>query len=176
MKRIILFASIVLASGTMMTNVYTSLVDVPAWSSNVPESIETARHYYSSSNPGNFFRIFSPLNQLLGLISLVLFWKSGKQIRLLVAAAFLCYIVAEGMTFMYFYPRNAILFTPGPPDTAYLTRILSEWAGMNWLRTAAVGLGIICAARAQHLSYETTVPSLTLRKTSRQKQVVQDMQ
>src|SRR3954453_196473 len=110
MKKIVLFASICIASGLLLSNIYTSLVDARSWGSNIPDSIAIARQYFKASNPGNFFRIFSPLNQLLGILVLVLFWKSSLSIRLYLGMALVLYLVAEGMTFGYFYPRNDILF------------------------------------------------------------------
>src|SRR5688572_10643550 len=110
MKHSIIFASMAIAAGLVLTNIYTSIVDVPAWGRSIPASIDTARQYYSASNPGDFFRIFSPINQLLGLLSIILFWKQGNQIRKFLIAAFALYVIGEGMTFMYFYPRNEILF------------------------------------------------------------------
>src|SRR5258706_15825487 len=81
MKNVVLFASIAIASGLLLTNIYTSIIDAKSWGSNIPQSIETARKYFNVINPGNFFRIFSPINQLLGLLVLILFWKSSPAIR-----------------------------------------------------------------------------------------------
>jgi hypothetical protein len=155
MKRSILFASMAIAAGITMVNLYTSIVDVPAWSHNVPASVDTARAYFSASNPGDFFRIFSPLNQLLGLVSLVLFWKRSKQVRFLLGAAFLLYVIGEGMTFMYFYPRNAILFGTQSIDTDTLQTVLTQWSSMNWVRSLVVGAGFICSAFALNGTYAT---------------------
>jgi len=154
MKRLVLFASIAIAAGLTLVNVYTSLVDVPAWSHHVPASIETARKYYSASNPGNFFRIFSPLNQLLGLVCLLLFWKRNRQVRVLLSAAFLLYVIGEGMTFMYFYPRNAILFGTNPVDTQTLQATLKQWSSMNWLRSLIIAIGCVCSGLGLHHSYK----------------------
>ena len=65
MKNVFLFASIILASGLFFTNTYNSLIDARSWGSAIPHSIAVTREYYSHVNPGNFFRIFSPLNQVL---------------------------------------------------------------------------------------------------------------
>jgi hypothetical protein len=67
MKNVLLFASILIACGLLLTNIYNSLIDAKSWGSNIPKSIETARQYYQTVNPGNFFRIFSPVNQVLAL-------------------------------------------------------------------------------------------------------------
>jgi uncharacterized membrane protein len=153
MKRTLLFASLVIASGIMITNIYTSVVDAPAWGSNIPASINAAREYYKVSNPGNFFRIFSPLNQGLGLLCVVLFWKSGKATRNFLIGAFLLYVLAEGLTFMYFYPRNAILFNSATADQQLLEQVWQQWSATNWFRTLVVAAGVVCSALALHRTY-----------------------
>src|SRR5258708_12050626 len=110
MKTIALFASISIASGLMFANVYTSLVDAKSWGSDIPGSIAVAREYFKTVNPANFFRIFSPLNQVLALAVLVLFWKSSSRIRMCLAAALVLYVLTDVITFPYFYPRNEIMF------------------------------------------------------------------
>ena len=81
MKITFLFASIALASGLLFTNAYTSLIDATSWGSNIPHSIGAAREYFKNVNPGNFFRVFSPANQVLALLALILFWKSAQKYR-----------------------------------------------------------------------------------------------
>ena len=82
MKTIILFISITVAAGLLFVNFYNSLVDARSWGGNIPDSIATAREYFKTVNPGNFFRVFSPINQVLGLLALILFWKSAPAARL----------------------------------------------------------------------------------------------
>jgi len=143
-----------LVYGAMISNVYTSIVDVASWGSDIPNSIEVARQYFKSSNPGNYFRIFSPLNQLLGLLCLVIFWRSGKNIRGFLLAAFLLYATAEGLTFLFFYPRNDIMFfNEGAPGIEKLRTVWQEWCTMNWVRTAIVGAGVTCSSLALHRIY-----------------------
>ena len=154
MKTIILFASVAVASGLLFANMYTSLVDATSWGSNIPNSIATARDYYKAANPGNFFRLFSPVSQVLGLLVLVLFWKSSPAIRLYVGIAFVLYITAEGLTFGYFYPRNAIMFKSAPlSDIALLRKTWSEWNSMNWVRSAMLLVGIFFSFLALHTFY-----------------------
>nr|WP_294949535.1 DUF1772 domain-containing protein [uncultured Mucilaginibacter sp.] len=151
MKTIFLFASIGIASGLLFTNIYTSLVDARSWGSDVPHSIAAARDYFKAVSPGNFFRIFSPVNQLLGLLVLILFWKASPSIRLSLGAAFVLYIVADAFTFAYFYPRNDIMFkTARLTDVDLLKQTVSQWATMNWLRTAIVFAGLCCSCVSLH--------------------------
>lgn len=144
MKNIILFASIAIASGLLLTNIYTSIVDAKSWGNNIPESIKTARAYYQSVNPGNFFRIFSPVNQVLGLLALIFCWKTSPTIRLYLGIAFILYVLADVMTFAYFYPRNEVLFkTAQLTDIELLKRTWSEWSNMNWVRSLVAATGLV---------------------------------
>lgn len=146
MKTLFLFASIILASGLLITNVYTSMVDATSWGSDIPNSIAAARAYFKEVNPGTFFRIFSPLNQLLGLVVVILFWKTTPAIRWSVTAAFVLYVLADVMTFTFFYPRNDIMFsTAALTDVDTLRKVWSEWNSMNWVRSLVALLGVVCS-------------------------------
>jgi len=164
MKRSFLFASMAIAAGLVLANIYTSVVDVPAWGSNMPASIETSRRYYMYSNPGDFFRIFSPVNQGLGLLCLVLFWKHGKPMRRLLLAAFILYVIGEGMTFQYFYPRNDIMFKSDLADLAKIRTTWEQWRSMNWIRTLVIAMGFLCSALALHNSYSLDLVTGQSRK------------
>lgn len=143
-QKIVLFLSITVASGILAANVYTSVVDAPSWGSNIPESLQTARDYFKSGNPGKFFRVASPLNQVLALIALVLFWKSVPSARMFLGIALGCYILTDAFTFAYFYPRNDIMFVNGT-DPALMSKAWSEWNAMNWLRSLIIFAGV-CAS------------------------------
>ncbi|WP_428658195.1 hypothetical protein [Runella sp.] len=154
MKTIILFASITVAGGLLLVNTYTSLVDARSWGSNFPNSIATARDYFKTVNPGDFFRIFSPVNQVLGLLALIFFWKTSPSIRLYLGITLFMYLSAEALTFMYFYPRNAIMFkTAQLTDIDLLRKTWSEWSSMNWIRTFLLLVGLIFSFLALHKFY-----------------------
>ena len=154
MKNIILFLSIAIASGTLFVNIYNSFVDVKAWGSDIPNSIATTRVYYKASNPGNFFRLFSPFNQILALIVLVLFWKAFPGARLYLGAALILYVLGDVLTFAYFYPRNDIMWkTAQLSDTGLLSKTWSEWSTMNWVRSLIVLAGLCCSFFSLHKIY-----------------------
>ena len=154
MKNAILFASICVASGVLFVNFYNSLVDVKAWGNNIPESIATARDYFKTSNPGNFFRIFSPVNQVLAILALIVFWKAFPPVRIYLGVALAMYLIAEGLTFGYFYPRNEIMFkTAQLSDTELLKKTVTEWSTMNWIRTLIVLAGVCFSCLALHKIY-----------------------
>ncbi len=154
MKNLFLFASAGIACGLLFVNLYNSLVDAKSWGSDLPNSIATTREYFKVVNPGNFFRIFSPLNQVLALLALIVFWKAGPGIRMWLGAALIMYVVADVFTFAYFYPRNDIMFVKAPlTDIATLKAAWQEWSNMNWLRTLIVFIGLTFTCTALHKMY-----------------------
>ena len=154
MKITFLFASIALASGLLFTNAYTSLIDATSWGSNIPHSIGAAREYFKNVNPGNFFRVFSPANQVLALLALILFWKAGPSVRILLSSTFVLYVICDVMTFAYFYPRNDILFRDAAlTDVETLTKTWRQWNSMNWVRTLILAAGVISSFIAAHRIY-----------------------
>lgn len=144
MKEAILFTSVALASGILFANVFNSLVISDAARSDIPNSIAAAREYFKTVNPGDFFKIFSPLTQVFTLLSLILFWKTGKSVRLFLGIALLCSISGDILAFTYFHPRNDLMYLSQPIlDTETLKTISSEWSSMNWVRSFVLLVGVI---------------------------------
>jgi Anthrone oxygenase len=154
MKHLFLFASIALASGLLLTNIYNSMIDARSWGADIPRSIETARQYFRSTNPGDFFRVFSPINQVLGLLVLILFWKAFPGIRIYLGAALALYVLTDVFTFAYFYPRNGIMFkTAQLTDVATIRKAWEGWNAMNWVRSVILFAGLIFSFLALHKIY-----------------------
>jgi hypothetical protein len=163
MKQIFLFASISVACGLLFANLYTSLIDAKSWGSDIPNSIAVTRDYFKTVNPGNFFRMFSPVNQLLGIIVLILFWKTTPSIRLSLGAALALYLLAESLTFGYFFPRNDIMFRNAQLSNVNLLRkTLSEWTRMNWVRSGILLTGIFFSFLALHKIYGVRQKTATI--------------
>jgi hypothetical protein len=147
MKRFAAFVSIAFLATLLGVNVYTSVVDARSWGASIPESILTARTYFKAVNPGTFFRVASPLNQLFALAALVVCWKSGKSVRLYFGLALLFAVLAEALTFAYFFPRNEILFFGAETSADVLTKAWSEWSRMNWVRNLMLAFGLVCSMK-----------------------------
>lgn len=144
MKKVILFLSIAFMAGVAFANMYNSIVDTNSWISDVPNSILRFRQYFQNVNPGNFFRIFSPINQLLALIVVFLFWKTNGKTRFFLIIAFLLAVLGDVVTFTYFYPRNDLLMNlPIQGNTDRLMIILKQWRFMNWIRTMIILAGLL---------------------------------
>ncbi len=154
MKTILLFISIALAAGLFFINFYNSLIDAKSWGSNIPGSIATAREYFKTVNPGNFFRVFSPINQVLGLLVLILFWKSAPSVRLYLGVAFALYVLTDVFTYAYFFPRNDIMWkTAELTDTEVLRKAWAEWSSMNWVRSLMLLVGLFFSFLSLHKIY-----------------------
>jgi hypothetical protein len=141
MKKTVLILSAIVASGILFVNVYTSVVDAQNWGRDIPASLIAAREYFRAANPGTFFRVASPINQLLTLLALVICWRAGKKVRIYCGIALLCAVAVDALTFAYFYPRNAIMFTdPLNVDTETLKAVWSQWTTSNWFRSAIIAV------------------------------------
>ncbi len=138
-RLIVLGISCAVASGILFVNLYTSIVDAPNWGADLPNSIVNARAYYSATNPGTFFRMISPINQVLALTAVFLCWRINRYIAL---ASLAVAVLLDVFTFGYFYPRNEILFA-APLQAEAIQQAWREWSSMNWFRS---GLGVINVA------------------------------
>jgi Anthrone oxygenase len=144
MKKLILFLSIICGAGLTMVTIYNSVVDAKSWGSEIPASIQTARDYFQHVDPRRFYEVAGPLNLLLILLTLILFWKDSVSLRFYLAASLASYAAILILTLAYFVPRNLILFTWSIPDHLEQIRTASaQWSAMNWLRSLLGLAGVL---------------------------------
>jgi hypothetical protein len=135
MKKLILFLSIICGSGLTMVSIYNSVVDAQSWGSDIPASIQTARDYFAHVDPRRFYVVVGPVNLVLILLTLILFWKDSVSLRYYFATSLACYAAILILTLAYFIPRDLILFTWSIPDHLEEIRTASaQWSAMNWIR------------------------------------------
>jgi hypothetical protein len=156
MKKTILFLSIICASGLTMVSVYNTIVDAKSWGSDIPTSIQTAREYYRHVDPRQFYAIAGPVNLILILLTLILFWKDSVSLRLYFAASLVLYVAILILTLAYFVPRDLILFTWSIPDHLEQIRTASvQWSYMNWLRSLLGLAGVLFSFKGLDTYYAT---------------------
>lgn len=126
------------ASGLLFVNIYTSMVDAPNWARDVPASITATREYFGVANPGTFFRIFSPVNQVLALAAAVSAWWAPRGTFTICVATLILAVLVDVFTFTYFYPRNDIMFVAPIDNIDAIRSALSGWRNMNWLRSGMI--------------------------------------
>jgi uncharacterized integral membrane protein len=135
MKKLIPFLSIICGSGLTMVSIYNSVVDAQSWGSDIPASIQTARDYFAHVDPRRFYVVVGPVNLVLILLTLILFWKDSVSLRYYFATSLACYAAILILTLAYFIPRDLILFTWSIPDHLEEIRTASaQWSAMNWIR------------------------------------------
>jgi hypothetical protein len=136
MKKLISFLSIICGSGLTMVSIYNTVVDAKSWGSDIPASIQAARDYFQHVDPRRFYEVAGPVNLVLIVLTLILFWKDSVSLRYYFAASLACYAAMLILTLAYFVPRNLILFTSSIPDHLEQIRTASaQWSAMNWLRS-----------------------------------------
>ena len=156
MKKLILFLSIICASGLTMVSVYNSVVDAKSWGSDIPASIQAARDYFQHVDPRRFYEVAGPVNLILIVLTLILFWKESVSLRFYFAASLACYAAILILTLAYFVSRNLILFTSSIPDHVEQIRTVSaEWNAMNWLRSLLGLAGVLFSFKGLDTFYGT---------------------
>jgi len=156
MKKLILFLSIICASGLTMVTIYNSVVDAKSWGSDIPASIQTARDYFQHVDPRRFYEVAGPINLVLIVLTLILFWKDSVSLRFHFAASLACYATILILTLAYFVPRNLILFTWPIPDHLEQIRTASaQWTAMNWLRSLLGLAGVLFSFKGLNSYYDT---------------------
>ena len=143
-KKVILFLSIISASGLVMITIYNLIVDAKSWGADIPASIQTARNYYSRVDPRNFFAIIAPINQALILLVIILFWKYSVLLRIYFSVSFFLYAIIAVLTFVYFIPRDIIIFnSPVEGHIENIKKALAQWKCMNWVRSILGLTGVL---------------------------------
>jgi len=155
MKKIILFLSIICASGLTLVSIYNTVVDAQSWASDIPSSIQTARDYFQHVDPRRFYAVAGPVNALLILLTIVLFWNDGVSLRIYFATSFALYAGIVVLTLAYFVPRDLILFTWSIPDHLDQIRAAAtQWSQMNWLRSLFGLAGVLVSFKGLDTYYQ----------------------
>lgn len=149
-------AAVLLAVGTVVLSMemgaalYQIVVDVPNWFADVPQSLGAVRALWTRTNPGNYFRIIDPLAIVALLAALLTGWNRPRERNVWVVAAVCAAVLVEVGTFLYFFPRNELLFF-GPLEAVpaeSLVNAAQEWTTANYARVVVLVAGAAAAVRA----------------------------
>jgi len=139
---LVLIVAATVGCGLLFVNIYTSVVDAPNWSRDLPASIAVAREYFSVKNPGTFFRVLSPINQVLALLAVVVSWWAPKGTFSICVIALILAVSVDILTFSYFYPRNEIMFVAPMDNVDAIRSPLSRWRNMNSIRSELIAIDV----------------------------------
>ena len=152
-RQILGFIALVLLSAILGASVYESVVLVPNFRHDIPNSLEHFRLFMSQANPGAYFRAIAPPTQIALLVSLILSWKL-RPARSWYIVALACLIVVDVVTFTFHYPRNHLLFhAPLQQPVSQLVSAAQEWGMGNIGRIALLVVSTIAAG----LGLRTTI-------------------
>src|SRR5215831_1869393 len=156
MKKWVLFLSILCASGLTLVSIYNAIVDAESWGSNIPTSIQTARDYFQHVDPRRFFTVAGPVNLILVVLTLILFWKDSVKIRVYFVTSLVLYAAIVILTLVYFVPRDLILFRSSIPDHIEEIRTAAvQWRYMNWLRSLLGLVGVLFSFKGLDTYYKS---------------------
>jgi Domain of unknown function (DUF1772) len=156
MKKLVLFLSIICGSGLTMVSIYNTVVDAQSWGSDIPASIQTARDYFQHVDPRRFYVVVGPVNLILILLTLILFWKDSVPLRFYFATSFAAYAAILILTLAYFVPRDLILFIWPISDHLEQIRTASaQWSAMNWIRSLLGLAGVLFSFKGLDTYYAT---------------------
>ncbi len=126
--------------------IYESVVMAPNYVHSLA-ALEHARGFREVSTPAAYFRILSPVGQLLLAASVVLSWRApARKARWLLLSALVAAVATDVVTFTFHYPRNEILFVASlDRPWVKLQRIAQEWAWGNYLRIVLLVIAVSAA-------------------------------
>ena len=100
--------------------------------------------YFQHVDPRRFFTVAEPVNLILIVLTLILFWKDSVKIRVYFATSLALYAAIVILTLGYFVPRDLILFTSSIPDhIEEIKMAVAQWSHMNWLRSLLGLVGVL---------------------------------
>jgi len=139
-----------------MVSIYNTIVDAESWGSNIPTSIQTARDYFQYVDPRRFFTVAGPVNLILIVLTLILFWNDSVKIRVYFTTSLVLYAAIVILTLVYFVPRDLMLFTSSIPDHIQEIRAAAaQWSHMNWLRSLLGLVGVLFSFRGLDTYYKS---------------------
>jgi len=139
-----------------MVSIYNTVFDAKSWGSDIPASIQAARDYFQHVDPRRFYEVAGPVNLVLIVLTLILFWKESVSLRFYFAASLASYAAILILTLAYFVPRNLILFTWPISDHLEQIRTASaQWSAMNWIRSLLGLAGVLFSFKGLDTYYVT---------------------
>jgi hypothetical protein len=128
--------------------VYESVVMAPNYERDIPDSINTARAFLTRTTPARFFRVISPVTEVLLALSALVGW-STRTTRMSAGGALLVLILLDVITFTFHYPRLAIMFKSVQPiDADRVRRAARQWAQGNIVRAVLLAGAFLAVLHA----------------------------
>jgi hypothetical protein len=127
--------------------IYESVVMAPNYERDIPESVMQARQFLRRRTPAHFFRVATPVAQVVLAGGTLASWQTPARWFLILALGILLF--TDVVTFAFHYPRLRIMFKdPISADSEKVRSAAREWATGNLGRAVLLVLAILAAAYA----------------------------
>jgi len=132
---VLLFAHVALVFMLLGGGLLDTYVSFPNWFQNIPDSLVTAKQFYSFRHPGYFFIPVLLLVILSGVVFVVAAWKQ-EPARIWVLVGTVLFIAVALLNVAFIYPRLSTLIGQG-----------SETRALEVLQAAAQELQVLIQVR-----------------------------
>ncbi|MGC0141763.1 hypothetical protein [Pseudactinotalea sp. Z1732] len=116
-----------------------TLLVYPNVFADIPRSFEATMEFMQVTDPGLLFPPFGAATILVGLIALVLVWRT-RAVRYLLASSLAAFGLGNALfSVLFAWPRNVIMFEEGAQvhSVSYLEQIAQEFVLGHWVRLVA---------------------------------------
>lgn len=129
------------------------VVLIPAWAANPPASLSLLPYGPRwPHNPGDFFQPLGALLVIGTLGSLISGWSSSRSYKAWLWAPLISILLIWLAAPALFWPMIRDLYGAStgsrPLSEAAAQSLATQWIVCDWIRTAFVGVGFVCAVRA----------------------------
>ena len=150
---IFLWASVFAWGVGLGAKLFELVVLIPAWSANPPASLSLLPYGPRwPFNPGAFFQPLSLLLVLGTLGALISGWKTSRTYKAWLWASLISLLVIWVATPTVFWPMIRDLYGAStgarPLTEAAAKSLAAQWIVYDWIRTAFIAVGFVCAIRA----------------------------
>lgn len=155
-KRFFLWLNIFFAGGHFTGHLFDTLVIIPNWKAGTIDNLIRYNDFFVHTDPGSFFSIFVIGPTVMAIICFILYFKSKKEIKIILGIGLIITIISTLSTFLYFFPINNYLFWGEDTilDPSRTKTLAAKWVLGEWFRLALGFITLIISARALHLSYD----------------------
>ena len=129
------------------------VVLIPAWAANPPESLSLLPYGPRwPFNPGDFFQPLSALLVIATVGALLSGWNTSRTYKVWLWVPLISLLVIWLSTPTIFWPMIRDLYAAStgsrPLAEAAAQSLSTQWIVYDWVRTAFIAVGFLCAVRA----------------------------
>ena len=147
-QEIFLWLTVVFFNFYFAGHLFDLLANVPNWKSGDIADVSKYRDFYGKASPKNYFLPFVVGTPVISLLSLILVWNSGNDVRIFLLISTLLSLLIFVAAVKYFVPINEYILTSKKYDEVKLKKLVSGWVKIDYIRLALLGIGLLTSILA----------------------------